>query len=99
MPTRSCREHRRSASVLKASAYVVGNPKHLSDLRKIEATLRVSCRRCGHAREFDIGELAQILMAKRKSDVWTELPQHFRCQCGARRPRLLPIPFGARRGA
>jgi hypothetical protein len=76
---------------------MVGDPKDLSDLRRVEATLRVTCRRCGHAREFDIGELGRELSRRRKSSAWDALPHHFRCGCGARRPRLLPIPFGARR--
>jgi len=37
---------------------MVGHPKHLSDLKKIEADVRFTCSRCGFEDDWAPGELA-----------------------------------------
>lgn len=74
---------------------MVGHPKHLSDLRRIQASLRVTCRRCLHRREFTLAE-AEALLAGR-NQAWELLPGYFRCaRCTVKQAELLPIPFGDR---
>lgn len=76
---------------------MVGDPKYLSDLDRIEARLRVTCRRCRNVREFGTDELGRELFRRRKNTAWELLPDHFRCRCGAKWPRLLILPFAEKR--
>ena len=80
---------------------MVGNPKSLADLRKLDADLGVACRWCGRRRVFDREQLLGQLMRRGKSTDWTLLPHHFRCAgrggCGSRDVRLEILPFASRK--
>jgi hypothetical protein len=42
---------------------MVGAAKHLSDLNKIEADVRITCRKCGFEDDWDRHELARHVLA------------------------------------
>jgi hypothetical protein len=73
---------------------MVGSPKMLTDLRKIDASLRVTCRACGNAREIDREQLIRDLMRRGRSLAWDLVPRALRCGCGSKDVRLLILPFG-----
>ena len=78
---------------------MVGQPKNLADLRKIDADLRVVCRACGRRRVFDRELLHSDLLRRGKSTDWTLMPRHFRCSgrgCRSRDVRLEILPFARR---
>lgn len=78
---------------------MVGPPKHLSDLRKIEADVRITCRRCGFEHDWTRDALAEHLFAIGGSQVWSEITRHLRCRrygCGSAELRALPVPYARR---
>ncbi|WP_129586362.1 hypothetical protein [Sphingomonas montana] len=75
---------------------MVGPPKSLRDLRKIEANLIVTCRTCRHSHEFDRETLIVDLMRRRRNLDWYLLPHHFRCTCGSKDVRLSVVAFADR---
>ena len=78
---------------------MVGPPKHLSDLDKIEADVRITCRRCGFEDDWDRGELARHVLAIGGNLVWTEVTRHMVCRrfgCGSTELRALAVPFARR---
>lgn len=75
---------------------MVGDPKYLTDLHRIQARLRVTCRACGNVREFGVDELWRELFRRRRNTAWELLPGYLRCRCGAKGPRLLILPFAER---
>lgn len=78
---------------------MVGDPKTLYDLRKVDADIRVACRACGHRRMLDREWLIEELLRRRKSVDWALLRSHFRCShrgCGSREVRLEIVPFAGR---
>jgi len=80
---------------------MVGPPKHLSDLRKIEADVRITCRRCRFEDDWTREGLAKHLFEIGGSQVWSEITGHLTCRrfgCGSRDLRAIPVPY-ARRGA
>lgn len=83
------------------SVSVVGSPKHLSDLARIDADVRISCRTCGFEQDWARESLARHLFEIGGSQVWSEITRHLRCAkfgCGSTSLRALPVPY-ARRGA
>jgi len=80
---------------------MVGPPKHLSDLRKVEADVRITCRRCWFEDDWTREGLAKHLSEIGGSQVWSEITRHLTCRrfgWGSRDLRALPVPY-ARRGA
>lgn len=78
---------------------MVGAPKHLSDLAKIEADVRITCRKCGFEDDWDRGELAKHLLAIGGSLVWSEVTRHMVCRrigCGSSILRVAAVPFARR---
>lgn len=78
---------------------MVGSPKHLSDLARIEADVRIVCRRCGFEEDWTRAALAGHLLAIGGSQVWSEITRHLRCRrfgCGSTELRALAVPFGRR---
>lgn len=76
---------------------MVGPPKSLLDLRKLDADLRVTCRRCGRTHDFHREALTALLMQRHKNLAWDMLPSHFRCSveaCRSKDVRLAVVPFG-----
>lgn len=74
---------------------MVGPPKTLLCLRKLEANPVVTCDRCGRAREFDREALAQELLRRGKSREWALLRNHFRCSGAGCRSRAVTISIVA----
>lgn len=72
---------------------MVGAPKHLSDLVKIEAHLAVRCRACGLRRVFERDRLAKVLHLRQCNMAWSELSRAIPCRCGSIDQSLAPIPF------
>jgi len=72
---------------------MVGNPKNLSDLRRIEAALRVTCARCGRTGLYDRETLLADRMTHQLPTDWESMKTGFQCECGARDSHLLPVPF------
>ena len=78
---------------------VVGQPKQLSDLRKIEADVRITCRRCGFEDDWTPDALANHLFEIGGSTVWTEVTRYLHCRrfgCGSRELRVLAVPYARR---
>lgn len=78
---------------------MVGPPKHLSDLLKIEADVRITCRRCGFEDDWSREALAEHLFAIGGSQVWSEITRHLRCRrfgCGSADLRAVPVPYARR---
>jgi hypothetical protein len=75
---------------------MVGDPKTLYDLRKIDADLEVTCHTCGHRRTLDREWLIGELLRRKKSVDWSMVQHQLRCTkdgCGSRIVRLRFIPF------
>ena len=80
---------------------MVGAPKHLSDLARVEADVRITCRKCGFEEDWTRGALARHLLDLGGSQVWSEITRRMRCRrfgCGSSDLRALPVPY-ARRAA
>lgn len=78
---------------------MVGSPKHLSDLDKIEADVRITCRRCGFEDDWSTADLARHLFDIGGSTVWSEITRYLTCRrfgCGSPDLRALPVPFARR---
>lgn len=78
---------------------MVGQPKHLSDLHKIEADVRITCRRCGFEDDWTRQALAAHLFTIGGSQVWSEITRHLRCRrfgCGSPDLRALAVPYARR---
>ena len=78
---------------------MVGAPKHLHDLNKIEADVRVTCRQCGFEVDWKVAELSAHLIAIGGNLTWSEITRHLVCRrqgCGSTRLRATPVPFARR---
>lgn len=78
---------------------MVGAPKHLADLDRIEADVRITCRRCGFEDDWTTAELARHLLAIGGSTVWSEVTRYLTCRrvgCGATELTALPVPYARR---
>lgn len=78
---------------------MVGAPKHLSDLRRIEADVRVTCRRCGFEDDWSVDDLSRHLLSIGGSTVWSQITATLRCRrdgCESGNLRLLPVPYARR---
>lgn len=78
---------------------MVGDPKTLSDLARIEADVRVRCRKCGLEEDWSIESLRQHLKGTGGSEAWSEIARTLYCRrsgCGGRDLRVLAVPFSRR---
>ena len=78
---------------------MVGAPKHLHDLTKIEAEVRVTCRQCGFEVDWTVAELSAHLISIGGNLTWSEVTRHLVCRrqgCGSKRLRATPVPFARR---
>lgn len=78
---------------------MVGQPKHLSDLHKIEADVRITCRRCRFEDDWTREALAAHLFAMGGSQVWSEITRHLRCRrfgCKSSDLRAQAVPCARR---
>lgn len=78
---------------------MVGDPKELSDLARIEAQVRVTCRSCKATEIWDLDELIAEVRANGGNTSWRTAPFAIKCptRCPAPMIQLLPLPFGRRR--
>jgi hypothetical protein len=78
---------------------MVGAPKHLHDLNKIEADVRITCRQCAFEVDWTVADLSAHLVSIGGSLAWSEVTRHLVCRrqgCGSRRLRATPVPFARR---
>lgn len=78
---------------------MVGQPKHLSDLAKIEADVRITCRKCRFEEDWTRQDLAAHLRAIGASTAWSEITRFLKCRrigCGSIDLRALPVPYARR---
>jgi len=78
---------------------MVGDPKRLSDLNKIEADVRIICRRCGFEEDWTTGDLARHLIAIGGNQAWSEITRYLSCRrvgCGSPDLRHIAVPYARR---
>ena len=78
---------------------MVGSPKHLSDLDKIEADERITCRRCGSEDDWTTADIARHLFEIGGSTIWSEIRRYMTCRrfgCGSSELWALAVPFARR---
>ena len=78
---------------------MVGNPKNLSDLYRIEAQVQVTCKSCRAQEVWELDALiAEVRSAGGNTD-WNTAKRSIKCphRCAAPMIDLLPLPFGKRR--
>lgn len=78
---------------------MVGDPRTLDDLRRIEAQVRVTCRSCRACEVWELDALiAQVRRSGGNSD-WRAARSAVACPANCPAPviDLLPIPFGRQR--
>ena len=78
---------------------MVGDPKTLDELDKIEAQVRVTCRSC---KAFEVWELNALIAEVRRNGgntEWRAARRSIKCpnRCASPLIHLLPLPFGRRR--
>ena len=78
---------------------MVGDPKSLHDLHRIEAQVRVTCRSCKATQVWDLEAFIDEVKANGGNADWRAARSHVRCpqRCASPRIDLLPIPFGRQR--
>lgn len=78
---------------------MVGQPKNLTDLYRIEAQVRVSCGGCGAIEVWDLDALIVEVRQRGGNTDWAAAHRSLNCprRCAAPRIALLPLPFGKQR--
>jgi hypothetical protein len=72
---------------------VIGNPKRLEDLEKIDAGVKITCGACKRERLVSRDRLIRDLVARGHSTSWEMLPGRLRCVCGSKKISVLAMPF------
>ncbi len=73
---------------------MVGPPKTISDLKRVEGNPRAVCRSCKFTREWDREQLIRERMFAHLSNDWRAFCAQARCeQCGSADVRMEVIPF------
>lgn len=78
------------------TAIMVGPIKTLTDLRRIEAAVRVTCNECGHVRMCDREALIHHRTVHRAGLDWASVRASLPCwnaRCGSRDTRVEALPF------
>lgn len=74
---------------------MVGPPKTLQDLRRVEGAVRVTCRACKTVKQYDLEELIIDRRFRRLSMEWEAVRHGMQCyECGANDTRVDGVPFG-----
>lgn len=76
---------------------MVGPPKTLYDLRRVEGAVRLTCRECGHARLVSLEEMIGQRSFSRRSMEWAAVQHDQICthgQCNSTSVRVDVVPFG-----
>lgn len=78
---------------------VVGAPKNLSDLYRIEAQVRVTCTSCKAVEVWELGALIEEVRRNGGNTDWRAARSSIKCpkRCPAPIISLLPIPYGRER--
>lgn len=75
---------------------MVGPPKTLQDLRRVEGAVRVTCRTCGHVALLDREQLIGERLLHRRSCNWSIVRSELRCRapkCDSESVRVDGVPF------
>lgn len=74
---------------------MVGSPKNLDDLRRVEASVQVTCNACGDVELIDRETLLHERTALGMSRDWQTVCADQSCRrCQSKDVRVLPVPFG-----
>jgi hypothetical protein len=74
---------------------MVGPPKRLEDLQKVDGAIRITCRSCKAVTMLDLAELIRARSARRASSDWRTVQQDQPCPvCRSRAVRVDGVPFG-----
>lgn len=78
---------------------MVGDPKSLSDLHRIEAQVRVTCRSCKAAEVWQLSALIEEVRANGGNTDWRAARRSIKCpkRCPSPLIAMLPIPYGRQR--
>lgn len=78
---------------------MVGDPKTLHDLYRIEAQVRVTCRGCQATEVWDLAALIDEVRRNGGNAEWRAARAAIKCprRCASPMIHLLPIPFGRQR--
>jgi hypothetical protein len=78
---------------------VVGDPKTLHDLYRIEAQVKATCSSCGATEVWELGPLIDEVRANGGNTDWRSARYAVKCphRCASPIVSLLPIPFGKQR--
>ncbi|PCD02246.1 hypothetical protein COC42_12390 [Sphingomonas spermidinifaciens] len=78
---------------------MVGDPKTLDELDKIEAQVRVTCRGCQASEVWDLKALIAEVRRNGGNTEWRAARRSIKCprRCASPVIDLLPLPFGKRR--
>ncbi|MEG8039995.1 hypothetical protein QP166_11825 [Sphingomonas sp. LR60] len=76
---------------------MVGQPKSLYDLRKVEGAVNVTCKTCGKSRLYDLEELIKSRTFQRQSTDWEVVIREMPCwHCDDRTgTRVAIVPYAA----
>ncbi len=78
---------------------MVGDPKTLHDLHRIEAQVRVTCRSCKATELWELGALIDEVRSNGGNTDWRAARSAIKCphRCASPMIHLLPIPYGKQR--
>lgn len=78
---------------------MVGDPKNLSDLHRIEAQVKVTCTSCKATEVWELDALIAEVRANGGNTDWHRARYAVKCphRCASPIIKLLPIPFGRER--
>lgn len=76
---------------------MVGPPKRLEDLRKVEGAVRVTCRSCATVSLLELEQLIRARFADRQTTDWRAVQHGLPCpNCSSSDVRVEGVPFGDR---
>jgi hypothetical protein len=78
---------------------MVGAPKNLSDLQRIEAQVQVTCKSCKASEVWELGALIEEIRRNGGNTDWRAARRSIKCpkHCPSPMIHLLPIPYGKER--
>lgn len=76
---------------------MVGHPKTLYDIRKVEGAVNVTCKACGESRLYDLEELIKSRTFHRQSTDWQVVEREMTCWHCAEptETRVVIVPYAA----
>lgn len=78
---------------------MVGDPKTLHDLYRVEAQVRVTCKSCRTSEVWELGALIDEVRQNGGNTDWRAARSAIRCprRCAAPMIHFLPLPYGKQR--